>query len=164
MKRRRWRRLLLEVLVLAAVVSAVHVYQTRHVARGAAPAFETGLVDGGPVSLADYLGRPLLLQFWATWCPVCRLEQGSIDAIAGDHQVLAVALDDMSAADMQRWLDARGLTYPVALDADGGLARLYGINGVPASIIVDAEGMIRFVEVGYTSETGLRLRLWWAGR
>jgi len=159
---RRWRRPL-EVLLLAGVIFGLHGYQTRDVVRGPAPAFEVRLLDGSVVKLRDYRGRPLLLQFWATWCPVCRLETGSIEAIARDHQVLTIALDDMSAAELERWMEQEGLSYPVALDGNGQLARRYGVKGVPSIIIVDAEGNIRFVEVGYTTQAGLRIRLWWAG-
>lgn len=161
--RRRWRWLL-EVALVAGVLFALHSYQTRNLAGGAAPAFEARLLDGTRVSLDDYRGKPLLLQFWATWCPVCRLEQDSIDALARDHPVLTVSLDEMNAADLQAWMVGQGVSYPVAIDESGELARLYGITGVPASFVIDGNGEIRFTEVGYTSETGLRLRLWWAGR
>ncbi len=163
-KRRGWKRWLLEGALLLGVVFAVHLYQTRDVAVGAAPGFELRLHDGRPVDLSAYRGRPLLLQFWATWCPVCRLEQSSIDALAQDYQVLAVSLDDMSASEMQSWMRAQGLSFPVALDRQGQTARAYGVKGVPSSFILDANGDIRFVEVGYTTGVGLRLRLWWAGR
>jgi peroxiredoxin len=161
--RRRWRWLL-EVALVAGVLFALHSYQTRNVADGTAPAFQARLLDGTRVSLDDYRGKPLLLQFWATWCPVCRLEQGGIDAIARDRPVLAVSLDEMNAEDLQAWMAGQGVSYPVAIDNSGELARLYGITGVPASFVIDGNGEIRFTEVGFTSETGLRLRLWWAGR
>jgi len=161
--RRRWRWLL-EAALVAGVLFALHSYQTRNVAGGTAPPFEARLLDGTRVSLDDYRGSPMLLQFWATWCPVCRLEQGSIDAVARDYPVLAVSLDEMNAADLQAWMVGQGVSYPVAIDDSGELARLYGITGVPASFVIDGNGEIRFTEVGYTSETGLRLRLWWAGR
>lgn len=160
--RRRWRRVL-EVALIAGVLFAVHCYQTRNIPRGPAPAFEARLLDGSKVSLDDYRGRPLLLQFWATWCPVCRLEQNSIDAIARDHQVLTVSLDEMTLSGLQAWMVEQGVSYPVILDVDGELAQRYGITGVPGSIVIDGRGDIRFTEVGYTTETGLRLRLWWAG-
>lgn len=161
---RRWRRRLLEALLLAGVIVALHAWQTRDVARGTAPQFSARLLDGEAVSLSDYRGRPLLLQFWATWCPVCRLEQGSIDAIARDHQVLSVSLDDMGPTEMRQWMAEQGVSYPVSFDDNGRISRRYGVMGVPSSIIIDAQGEIRFVEVGYTTQTGLRLRLWWAGR
>ncbi len=163
-KRRRWKRWLLEALLLLGVVFAAHLYQTRHVVSGAAPDFDLRLLDGRGVSLSDYRGRPLLLQFWATWCPICALEQGSIDALARDHQVLAISVDDMSVVQMQGWMREQGVAYPVAFDHSGQVAQAYGVKGVPSSFILDARGNIRFAEVGYTTGLGLRLRLWWAGR
>jgi peroxiredoxin len=158
--RRYWRHIL-EVVLLAGLLFGVHQYRTRDLVRGLAPPFEVSLLDGASTTLSDYRGRPLLLQFWATWCPVCKLEQGSLDAIARDYQVLAVALDGMSAAELQQWMVEQGVSYPVARDPTGRVAQQYGVKGVPVSVIVDATGNIRFVEVGYTTETGLRLRLWW---
>ena len=70
-------------------------------------------------------------------------------------------MDDMSDMEMGVWLEEQGVSYPVVLDADARLSGLYGIQGVPTSIIIDPVGDIRFVEVGYMTETGLRLRLWW---
>lgn len=160
---RRCMRWLLQGLVLIAIFMAVQGFQARGVVRGHAPDFQAGLLDGTVVSVSDYRGQALLLQFWATWCPVCRLEQGSIDALARDHAVLTVAMDDLGAEEMRAWMDDQGVSYPVVLDADGHLSGLYGIRGVPSSIIIDSAGEIRFVEVGYTTEIGLRLRLWWVG-
>ena len=159
---RRHMRWLLQVLVLIVVFVGVQVFQARGVARGPAPDFQAGLLDGRVVSVADYHGQTLLLQFWATWCPVCRFGQQSIDALARDHAVLTVAMDDLSTEAMRAWMDDQGVSYPVVLDANGHLAGLYGIRGVPSSIIIDPAGEIRFVAVGYTTEIGLRLRLWWA--
>ena len=141
----------------------IHLYQVRHVQEGPAPDFSGRLLDGTEVSLADFKGQPVLLQFWATWCPVCRFEQDSIDAIARDYAVLTVALDDASEDKIRQWMQAEGVAYPVMRDPAGVIASKFGVNGVPASLILDRDGMIRFVEVGYTTELGLRLRLWWVG-
>ena len=157
-------RRVLEVLVLVGVLAGLHHYQTRAVVRGPAPEFSAQLLDGRPVALADYRGRAVLLYFWATWCPVCRLEGSAVEAVAGDYPVLSVALDRMAPGELQRWLDERGVSFPVVLDASGRVSGQYGIHGVPSMIVIDAAGNIRFVEVGYTSQIGLRLRLWWAGR
>jgi len=161
---RRWLLRAAALLLLVAVLVAVHVYNTRGVPRGPAPDFHALRLDGTPVALDDYRGAPLLLQFWATWCPVCRLEQGAIDAIARDHAVLSIALDEADAAAIRAYMKAQGVDYPVVHDPQARIAALYGIRGVPTSIVLDGKGEIRFVEVGYTTGPGLRLRLWWAGR
>ena len=139
----------------------VHFYQTRNTLRGAAPEIQGQLLDGRPISLTEFRGQAVLLQFWATWCPVCSMEQGSIHAIAQDYAVLSVALDSASAADIRQWMKGKGVSYPVIRDPSGDISSRFGVSGVPTSIIIDANGEIRFVEVGYTTELGLRLRLWW---
>lgn len=162
--RPRYRRWLLEALVLAAALFAVHLYQTRDAVEGRAPPLEGVDLDGAPRTLAEFHGRPVLVYFWATWCPVCRAEQGTIRAIAEDHPVLSVALEDTAPATLRAYAEEHGLDFPVLRDADGGLAHRYGVRGVPAFFVVDGAGMIRSASVGYTTGPGLRLRLWWAGR
>jgi len=161
--KRRYMRWLLEGLALVVLLVVVHGFQTRSVVRGPAPEFQARLLDGTTVNVRDYRGKPLLLQFWATWCPICQYEQDSIDALSRTNAVLAVSLDDLTDMEMKEWLDEQGVAYPVVLDAGGRLSGLYGVQGVPTSIIIDTVGNIRFVEVGYTTEIGLRLRLWWVG-
>lgn len=161
-RNRRYRRWLFEILLLIALFFGFHAYQTRDLVRGPAPLFKAQLLDGRWINLQDYRGRPLLLHFWASWCPVCRLEQAGVDSIARDKQVLTVTLDEMSAPELQHWMQEQNVSYPVIRDPAGDIARRYGVHGVPSSIIIDAVGRIRFLEVGYTTETGLRLRLWWA--
>jgi peroxiredoxin len=148
-------------VLLLVVLVGVHLYQVRGIPSGVAPDFQARLLDGSPVSLSDYRGKPLLLQFWATWCPVCALEQASINRIARDHAVLSIAMDQASVADIRQWMKERGVDYPVARDPSGAVAARFGVRGVPTSLFIDAAGRIRFVEVGYTTEPGLRLRLWW---
>ena len=81
-----------------------------------------------------------------------------------DHPVLTIAMQSGSPADVARVLKARRLNWPTLVDTDGAITQRYGLPGVPALVVLDAQGNIRFVEVGYTSEIGMRLRLWWAGR
>ena len=148
-------------MLLAIVL--LQAWLTRDAPRGPAPGISGMLLDGTPVNLAAMQGRPVLVHFWATWCPVCRLGNDAIDALADDHPVLTVAIDD-SADDIRAFMQETGVDYPVLHDHSGVVARQYAIRGVPTSFIVDATGNIRFVETGYTTGIGLQLRLWWAGR
>jgi len=95
------------------------------------------------------------------WCPVCALQQASTDRIARDHVVSAVALDDAAAQEIRESMQTRAFAYPVLHNAYGRIPGRSGIRGVPTSAIIDASGETRFVGVGYTTEAGLRLRLWW---
>jgi len=159
--KKRWFRWSFEVVLLIGIVFAVHLYQTRNTPGGKAPGLSAQLLDGSPVSLHEFRGQPLLLQFWATWCSVCSMEQASIDAIAQDYTVLSVAVEETPADEIRMWMSEKGVSYAVIRDPSGRIAGQFGVQGVPTSIILDASGTIRFIEVGYTTELGLRLRLWW---
>jgi hypothetical protein len=76
--------------------------------------------------------------------------------------VLTVALQSGGADEVRSHLGKAGVDLPVILDPHGELAAAYGVRGVPASFVLDGTGHIRFVEMGYTTGPGLRLRLWWA--
>lgn len=158
----RWRRWVLEALVLVAVVLGVHLYQTRDTVNGPAPPLAGTGLNGEALSLKQLHGRTVLVQFWATWCPVCRAQEGSIQAISEDWPVLSVALEDTPVEALRAYMQKEGLDFPVLRDTDGALAARYGVRGTPTAFIVDPAGRIRFTEVGYTTGWGLRLRLWWA--
>lgn len=160
--RRFGRRAGFAILLLAVYVG-VSVWQQRGLAAGPAPELAQPLLDGGRFSLDSRRGAPVLVYFWGSWCPVCRLEQGTIESLARDGSVVTVAMQSGSDAELTKWLRERGLVFPVVNDPDGMLAAGWGVRAVPAFFIVDADGAIRFREVGYTSSAGLRLRLWLAG-
>ena len=160
---RPWLRRSIEVLIILLIFLAVHAWQTRNTPQGLAPVIEGTLLDGTSVSLQQYRGKPMLLHFWATWCPICGLEQQSIDALADDYTVLTVAMDEASTQEIRTYMNKKNVDYPVLHDPDSTIAQRYAITGVPSSFIVDPAGQIRFVEIGYTTGIGLRLRLWWAG-
>ncbi len=130
---------------------------------GPAPALQGIMLSGEQASLEDFRGKPVLVHFWATWCPICRTEEGSIDSLAADYPVLTVATGSGEAADIRKYLADNDLEFPVLMDESGMLGVRWGIRGVPSSFVVDADGQIRHVAVGYTTELGLRIRLWLAG-
>ncbi len=137
----------------------------QHVAKGAAPAW-AGLQlrrpEGGDIQLAQWLGRPLLLHFWATWCAPCVRELPALDAWAARQgalgwQVLGIAAD--SAEAVQGFAPARGLHFPLALaDTQGlALARELGNTqgGLPFSVALDAQGQVRWQKRGATEAQDL---------
>ncbi|MDH5426285.1 MAG: protein disulfide oxidoreductase [Gammaproteobacteria bacterium] len=153
-----WRKLLIEVLIIVLVFMGVRHYQSRDMSSGPAQPLHGTLLDNSKIDWAAYKGKPLLIHFWATWCPVCRLEENSIESISQDYNVISIAAwsEDTSA-----YMQKQGLSFPTLDDIDGVWADRYGVTGVPASFIISKEGNIEFAERGYSSETGLRLRLWW---
>ena len=160
---RRWLRYVVEAAVVLVLILGVRAWQQSGIASGPAPVLAGVLLDGKPVALAAFAGRPVLVHFWATWCPICRAEQDSIDALARDASVITVAMQSGERAAVAQHLRNETLSFPVLNDPDGVIAAQWGVRAVPASFIVDGAGQIRFLEIGYTTGVGLRLRLWLAG-
>jgi thiol-disulfide isomerase/thioredoxin len=152
-----------EALVVLALILGIRAWQQSGIASGPAPVLAGVQLDGKPVALTAFAGRPVLVHFWATWCPICSAEQGSIDALARDTPVITVAMQSGERDAVVQHLRNEALSFPVLNDPDGVIAAQWGVRAVPASFVVDGAGQIRFVEVGYTTGIGLRLRLWLAG-
>ncbi len=128
-----------------------------------APAFVLPTLDGDrQLRRNDLLGQPYLLNVWASWCPGCRVEHEQITAIAASGLVPVIGLNYKDAeADARRWLDQFGNPYrQILVDADGKVGIDFGVYGAPETFLVDADGIIRFKQVGIldqrTWETQLR--------
>lgn len=165
-QRRRWLRWGAEIGLFVLFLLALQWWQARDVPRGPAPSFSATMADGRSGGLdewrAAHPGEAVGLYFWADWCPICKAQEGSVDALRADWPVLTVAMQSGNAAAVAKVLRERGLDWPTAIDADGGIAARYGLHGVPALVVVDGRGEIRSVMVGYSTTPGMRLRLWWA--
>ena len=129
--------------------------------QGMAPAIVATTLKGETFDLRDHQSKPVLVHFWATWCPICEFENSNIVNIAEDYQVITVASWSETEAEVREYLRKEGLNLPVIVDEDGEWAKVYGVKAVPSSFFVDKKGFIQFVEKGYTSEVGMRARLWW---
>lgn len=155
-------------VVVVLVVAAVQAWQLRGAARGPAPGLAGPVAAGDPAGVvrrAAAEGRPVLVYFWASWCPVCRVSEATVTAVARDWPVVTVAMQSGGRAEVAAWLRDRGLEgLHTFVDERGALAAGWGVRGVPAYFVMDATGCIRYRAAGYTTEAGLRLRLRLAAR
>lgn len=107
--------------------------------------------------------EPILLHFWATWCPTCKAEAQNIERISKHYNVLTIALKSGSDEEIQEYLRSRDLTFRVVNDSEGQITQRHGVSAFPTTIIYDKNGNEAFSEVGYTTTIGLWLRMWIAG-
>jgi cytochrome c biogenesis protein CcmG, thiol:disulfide interchange protein DsbE len=113
----------------------------------AAPVFQLDQLDGGKtVSLADYRGKAVVLNFWASWCAPCKDEAPELESAWQrwrDQDVVVVGIDIQDfGTDAQRFVDRYGLTYPVLRDTDKWTWGRYGLTGLPETWFVDREGRL----------------------
>ena len=159
-RRQRLSRWVLNLALILTVFLGVQWWQARPLASGAAPPLSGLTLNGQAMNLASLRGTPVLVHFWATWCPACKLVNGAIDAIAKDHRVMTVAMQSGDSTEVRRFMAQANLGFPVVTDEDGALADRWGVRGVPASFVLDADGQIAYATTGVSTETGLRARLW----
>ncbi|HLG10369.1 MAG TPA: redoxin domain-containing protein [Dehalococcoidia bacterium] len=122
----------------------------------AAPDFLLRQLDGEPLRLSDLQGQPLIVNFWATWCPTCRAETPDLIALYETYRdkgvlLLGVNLRENEAA-VSTFVEDFGINYPILFDRDGDVAgtwRIGGPNrGVPSTYFIDREGVVRKVVFG----------------
>lgn len=155
-----WVSWLIYIALFFIVVQSVNWWKTRDTLTGNLSELSGELIDGSTFKIAEYSGKPVLFHFWATWCPICDLEKNSIESISHDYPTISIASWSEGKANVDTYMKENKLTFPVMLDNDGELAQSFGLQGVPASFILSPNGEIKFVETGYTTELGLRIRLW----
>jgi cytochrome c biogenesis protein CcmG/thiol:disulfide interchange protein DsbE len=112
---------------------------------GAAPGFALPNLNGKTVSLADFRGKVVVLDFWATWCPPCRREIPDFINLQTEYgsqglQVVGIALDEPEK--VQTFARQNGMNYPVLLGSDEVSMRYGGIEGIPTTFIIDRSGKI----------------------
>jgi DsbE subfamily thiol:disulfide oxidoreductase len=145
--------------MLFAVYLLAQFYQQRHLVSGQIPEFRAVTLKGKLIDSKVWGDKPVLLNFWATWCPVCKLEQGMINELAKDYRVITIAMNSGGKDAIELYLEEHDLDFPVIVDVDGELARRFGVTGVPTGFVIDRNGSIRFKEIGLTSSWGWRARL-----
>jgi len=167
--RNNWKSHSQTVVFAAAVVFGVQAWQTRAVPSGLAPNVELVLLQPDGTSSkstlqdwrAQHPGQPVTLHFWADWCPICRTEENSITRLTADWPVLSVAMQSGPEDNVRKVIQKRELPWNASVDESGHATHAFGFNAVPAFVVVDARGQLRAPTMGYTTEIGMRLRLWW---
>ena len=128
----------------------------------AAPDFSVETFEGESLSLSDLRGQVVVLNFWASWCPPCRWEMPFFETISQEYKerdvvFLGVAMSD-TIEDAQRFADAAGVTYPLALDTANEIARDYEVLGLPTTFLIDKDGLIQR-RLGVANEATLEIFL-----
>ncbi len=128
-----------------------------------APAFTLAQVGGGTLSLADLRGRPVVLNFWATWCAPCEAEMPELEQAYrryGDTGLLVLGVNQgEDEATVRAYADRLGITFPLLLDRDMGIGRRYRVEALPTTFFIDREGIIREQVIGQMNTAVLRQRL-----
>lgn len=129
-----------------------------------APDFTLETLGGEEVSLSDYEGTPVIINFWATWCPPCRAEMPDMEEMyqsTDDLEILAVNLTETESTRnaVSQFVGELGLSFPILLDQNSDVMGQYEVGPVPTSIFVDREGKVQSVILGAMNKDLMEQRL-----
>ncbi len=124
-----------------------------------APDFTLKTLEGKTLRLSELQGKKVvLINFWATWCPPCRVEMPTLQKIYSEYkgkgfEILAVNIEPDANQEIREFMKELRLTFPVLLDPDMKVTRNYRVFGVPVSMLIDHQGIIRAKDFGYRDWT-----------
>ena len=116
-----------------------------------APDFTGELIDGTSITLSELQGKPVIINFWATWCGPCVKEMPAFERLKDDFGdkigIIAVNCGD-DAGTVKDFVEENGYTFPVVLDEEYSISMLYPTNSIPYTVVVDAEGRVTHISTG----------------
>lgn len=130
-----------------------------------APDFTVTDAEGNEVKLSDFIGKPVVLNFWASWCPPCKSEMPHFEAAYKDHEDIQFMMVNTTSgdtkSDAEKLIEEEGYTFPVFYDITGNAANTYGTSSLPMTFFIDKEGNLVTYAVGMLSaenlETGIEM-------
>ena len=128
-----------------------------------APDFALRSLDGRTIRLSELRGKPVMVNFWASWCPPCRNEMPAFEKAYQRYrsqgmEFLGVDVQE-DAETVRKFVQENGYSWLFLLDSDGKVSRSYQVSGVPTTFFIDREGIIRDLQIGELSEAALESKL-----
>ena len=154
------KEILVFIVTLVIISNAISYYKSSDLKKDSLNIKSLVLIDGSTYTVPK--DKAILVHFWGTWCPVCKVEAPNIDIISKQYEVITIAVDSKNNENIKKYLKQNNVKFKVFNDEYSKYSSQYNIAVYPTSFIYDKNGKLVFTEVGYTSTWGLKLRMWWA--
>lgn len=152
MKKGTYSVYLLLVGILVVSVACARGSQPRTSQAVLAPDFALTTVEGQRIKLSDFRGRPVLLNFWATWCPPCLEEMPIMQAVYEElakYGLVILAVDVAEEARVVKtFIENEKLSFVFAMDYDGSVSQTYGVRPLPTTFLIDKNGYVKVARAG----------------
>jgi len=149
------------IALFVVVYVGASMWQTRNLPQGEANSFSINDLNGIAHSFEfSEKQKPVLLHFFATWCPICELENDTLNSLSKDYEMIVIAMQSGESSEIKQYKQEHSLSMTIYNDHTGEISKLYNVKGVPTSFIIAPSGQISSSKIGYATELGLRFRLW----
>jgi thiol-disulfide isomerase/thioredoxin len=148
------------IVTMTIVANLMSIYRSQDLTKESLHINSFELIDKSIYNVKP--NKPLLIHFWATWCPTCKLEASNIEFLSKYFEVITIAVKSGSDEDIKKYLKEHDYHFKVFNDSNGIVTNEFHVAGFPTTFIYDKKHNLRFSEVGYTSTLGLYLRMLWA--
>jgi len=154
------KEIIIFAIFLTIATNAISFYKSSSLTKSKYNLPPLTLVDN--TTFIDDTSKPLLIHFWASWCPTCKVEASNIQTLSKEYQVVTIAVRSGEDRELKKYLSENNLDFKVLNDKEGVVAKGFNIQAYPTTFVYNKERELSFSDVGYTSTWGLKLRLWWA--
>ncbi|WP_407331117.1 protein disulfide oxidoreductase [Enterovibrio sp. 27052020O] len=156
-----WLKEIATIVVLFSVITlALDWWQSRDMPNGNVPQTILTTLSGDTIDLATASkNEPVVLYFWATWCPACKFVTPTVDWLSGSYKVVSIAMTSGNRDRVAGYLRSHDISFETVNDEQGRLGNTWGIRSTPTIVIVK-EGEITAITTGITTPPGLLARLW----
>ncbi len=154
------KEILIFIVLMTVFANALSLYRSAELNKMQLSLKSVTLLDNIKYDLPK--NKAIMLYFWGSWCPVCKVEAGNIKRVSQRYEVLTIALKSGNDVEINNYLKENNLNFRVINDNTGYLTNKFNISVFPTTIIYDEDKNVVFSDVGYTSTWGLYLRMWWA--
>ena len=148
---------LIFVVTLFIVMNALSYYRSLDLNKDKLDVNTFTLLDNTQYSIPQ--DKPIIIHFWATWCPTCKFEASNIEEISKDYEVITIAVQSGTKEEINEYMAENKLSFKVVNDEDAFFSQKFNIKAFPTTLIYDKEKNIKFTEVGYTTTAGLYSRM-----
>ena len=155
------KEILYFVIVMTVFANAISLYKSQDLNDAPLEITSIKLLGGDVYYLPQ--DKPILIHFWATWCPTCKLEASNIEFLSHKFEVVTIAVNSGSDEELQEFLKERDYSYRVVNDKNGQFASAFKIAAYPTTFIYDKNKKLVFSDVGYSSTFSMYLKTLWAG-
>ncbi|MGR6831562.1 protein disulfide oxidoreductase [Aliivibrio wodanis] len=159
----RWIKEIVKFTFFITLFSiAVDYWRSQDMPSEAPPPLSINTIGGESVDIKKMsYEEPVLVYFWATWCPVCNVVSPSVSWLASNHQVVSVAITSGDNNRLSQYMNYKEYNFPVINDSTGNIGQEWGVTATP-SIVIVKNGEISSITTGATTPMGLWLRLFFA--